>query len=299
IRVSAGFFVTGLSGKSRIQILPPRFTKRVIATRLASICRSVIHPGSSTLSPTWPKASVLPRQAFPVMRPRCCLRYLTFFGINIKISSQSSAASSQKNRPVSRFLALQSNLGPLTLKRSGAAHFACRRRFALLRRENLAFINPALHADHAVSGTRFCETVVDIGAQCVQRQAPLQIPFRTRDFVAIQPSAYANFDSFATKAQRRIHRLAHRTPEADALFQLQRNRFRNQLRIELRLVDFLDIDMHLARGALLQILFQLVDFRALAPDNDSRTRRLNNDAQLIARTLDLDRAHARRLELFF
>jgi hypothetical protein len=27
------------------------------------------------------------------------------------------------------------------------------------------------------------------------------------------------------------------------------------------------------------------------------TRRLDNDAQLVARTLDLDRAHARRLEL--
>jgi hypothetical protein len=45
---------------------------------------------------------VLPRQAFPVMRPRCCLRYLTFFGINIKISSQFSAVSSQENLPASR-----------------------------------------------------------------------------------------------------------------------------------------------------------------------------------------------------
>src|SRR4029077_14997129 len=43
---------------------------------------------------------------------------------------------------------------------------------------------------------------------------------------------------------------------------------------------------------------QLVDFRALATDNDPRPRRLNNDPQLIARTLDLDRTHARRLELF-
>ncbi len=34
IRVSAGFLVTGLSGNRRIQILPPRLTNRVIATRL-------------------------------------------------------------------------------------------------------------------------------------------------------------------------------------------------------------------------------------------------------------------------
>src|SRR5262249_53858419 len=51
IRVSCGFFVIGLSGNTRTQILPPREMKRVIATRAASICRSVSHTGSSDLSP--------------------------------------------------------------------------------------------------------------------------------------------------------------------------------------------------------------------------------------------------------
>src|SRR5687767_11767724 len=37
IRVSAGFFVTGLSGNTRIQTLPPRLRLRVSATRAASI----------------------------------------------------------------------------------------------------------------------------------------------------------------------------------------------------------------------------------------------------------------------
>ena len=37
MRVSAGFFVTGLSGKIVIHTLPPRLMWRVIATRLASI----------------------------------------------------------------------------------------------------------------------------------------------------------------------------------------------------------------------------------------------------------------------
>jgi len=51
IRVSAGFLVIGLSGNSRIQTLPPRFISRVSATRDASICRLLIHPGSSAISP--------------------------------------------------------------------------------------------------------------------------------------------------------------------------------------------------------------------------------------------------------
>src|SRR5271156_1081240 len=83
MRVSAGFFVNGLSGKMRIQSFPPRLMKRVIATRDASICRSVIQAGSSAFNPYSPNASEPPRHAFPVRRPRCCFRYFTFFGINI------------------------------------------------------------------------------------------------------------------------------------------------------------------------------------------------------------------------
>src|SRR5712691_8484887 len=51
MRVSAGFFVIGLSGNSRIHTLPPRFISRVSATRAASICRLETQPGSSDMSP--------------------------------------------------------------------------------------------------------------------------------------------------------------------------------------------------------------------------------------------------------
>src|SRR4051794_2179327 len=84
IRVSAGFFVIGLSGNSRIQTLPPRLIKRVIAIRAASIWRAVIQPQSIAFSPYSPNAIEEPRHALPVIRPRCTLRYLTFFGINIE-----------------------------------------------------------------------------------------------------------------------------------------------------------------------------------------------------------------------
>src|SRR5829696_9107703 len=87
MRVSAGFFVTGLSGNMRIQILPPRLMCLVIAIRAASIWRSVIHAGSRLLSPYSPKLISLPRVATPVMRPRICFRCLTFFGINIAFYS--------------------------------------------------------------------------------------------------------------------------------------------------------------------------------------------------------------------
>ena len=51
IRVSAGFWLTGLSGKMLIQTLPPRLILRVIAIRAASIWRLVSHPASRDFSP--------------------------------------------------------------------------------------------------------------------------------------------------------------------------------------------------------------------------------------------------------
>ena len=47
IRVSVGLTVTGLSGKIRTHIFPPRRAFRVIARRPASICLDVIQAGSS------------------------------------------------------------------------------------------------------------------------------------------------------------------------------------------------------------------------------------------------------------
>src|SRR5262245_3116050 len=92
IRVSAGFLVIGLSGNRRIQTLPPRLIERVMATRAASICRSVIQPHSMAFNPNSPNEIEEPRHAFPAIRPRCCLRYLTFFGIIMAVIPYSRAS---------------------------------------------------------------------------------------------------------------------------------------------------------------------------------------------------------------
>ncbi|KAK8962979.1 hypothetical protein KSP40_PGU004968 [Platanthera guangdongensis] len=47
IRVSVGLTVTGLSGKIRTHIFPPRRAYRFIALRPAYICLVVIQAGSS------------------------------------------------------------------------------------------------------------------------------------------------------------------------------------------------------------------------------------------------------------
>src|SRR5512143_1727481 len=122
------------------------------------------------------------------MRPRCCLRNLTFFGINIS-SSQFPVPSCSS--PVATLVAslvvgcgnwqLATGHWQLLLERAlrGLS-------LTLLLRQDFALVNPALHADHAVGRLRFRESPVDVGAQRVQRQTSLEVPLGARDFVSVQ-----------------------------------------------------------------------------------------------------------------
>src|SRR5229473_4477105 len=162
-----------------------------------------------------------------------------------------------------------------------------------------ALVDPALHANHAVRGVGFRSTEINVRAQSLERQPPLQVPFLARDFRAVQPACHPHLDAFAAKTQRRIHRFAHRAAERHPLFELQSNRFRHQRGIQFRTMHFLNVNMHFALGALLHVLLQLVDFRAFAPDDDARPRRVNSHHQLVRRTFDVNRADARALQLLF
>src|SRR5882672_6216301 len=87
MRTSAGFFVTGLCGNTRIQSLPLRLRWREMVTRAASICWPVIGPRVSDCRPNSPNASVLPRLALPAREPFIDLRYLVRAGARaIKIA---------------------------------------------------------------------------------------------------------------------------------------------------------------------------------------------------------------------
>src|ERR1700722_1965437 len=126
----------------------------------------------------------------------------------------------------------------------------------------------------------------------MQRQLALQIPFAARDFGPVQPARDANLDTLAAKAQRRIDGFSHRSAKCYALFELQRNGFGHQLRIELWFVNFLNIDENFALGLLGEVALELLDFGALAPDNDTRPRGADGDPQLIAGPVHFNRADA-------
>ena len=64
-------------------------------------------------------------------------------------------------------------------------------------------------------------------------------------------------------------------------------------------MHFLNVDVHFALGALGNVLLELVDFRALAADDDAGTSGVNAHDELVRRALDIDGADAGGLELFF
>src|SRR6185503_14388749 len=145
---------------------------------------------------------------------------------------------------------------------------------APLRDQAFTFVEPHLDPDLAVGGVPFGEAVVDVRAQRLQRQLAVQVPLGARDLGAVEPPRDAHLDAARAEAQRRLHRLG------------------DQLGIELRLLDLLDVDEDLAAGLLLDLLLQLVDFRPLAADDDPRARGVDVDLQLVGGALGLDLRHA-------
>src|ERR1700704_2769646 len=149
IRTSAGFLVTGTSGKMRIHTRPARFMARVMARRAASIWRAVMRSGSTALSPCEPKLSVVPPLAWPWIRPLKALRYLVRAGCSI-VGVPSGLGG----------LGLALAAGPATVALAAAAAPAAatallRLERALLGRHrvvlhDLALEDPHLHPDHAV-----------------------------------------------------------------------------------------------------------------------------------------------------
>src|SRR6188768_1597037 len=156
MRTSAGFFDTGLSGKMRIQMRPPRLMWRVIARRAASICRDVRRPRTVALRPYSPKLTLLPTVATPLLRPFCSLRYFLLAGCSI-LRSRGRCTTRRTLRCVWR-------------RRGG------RLRQLSVVRKHFALEHPNLDADHAVRRACFGKAVIDVGAQRMKRHATFAIP---------------------------------------------------------------------------------------------------------------------------
>src|SRR3990172_9541492 len=136
------------------------------------------------------------------MRPLWALRYLVRFGCNITVSLVLSRCALRFATPgrAAAFLRLQR---PVLLRHRIVFH-------------DLAFEDPHLHADDAISGAAQRGAIVNVGAERMQRHATLAVPFHARDFGAAEPATAIDADASRAHAHRRLHGALHGAAERDA-----------------------------------------------------------------------------------
>src|SRR6267142_1168405 len=318
MRTSAGFCDTGLSGKTRIQMRPPRLMWRDMARRPASSWRAVRRPRVVALRPYSPKETLAPRVATPVLRPFCCFLYLVRAGCSIALfllfafrlldllrllhrglrsrgaflprcrgarargSAALASLAARARRGFLRALRLGRRLG-LRRRRCGSGYG----RGCMALRQHLALVDPDLDADHAVGGLRLAQTVIDVGAQRVQRYAAFAIPLGARDLDAVQAAGAHDLDALGAQPHGVLHRALHRAAEHDALLELLRDRVGDQLRVDLGLADLLDVHVHLLHAHdAAQLGLERLDLLALLADHHARPRREDGDARVLGGALD-------------
>src|SRR4029079_12463578 len=95
-------------------------------------------------------------------------------------------------------------------------------------------------------------------------------------------------DAFGAGFHRRFRRPLHAAAEAAALAQLFGNVFSNELGLDFRAIDFLDLDVDAATDELLQLGLQPLDLLAFASNDHARPGGVHRDFDFVAGPLDLD-----------
>src|SRR5262245_8337464 len=85
--------------------------------------------------------------------------------------------------------------------------------FLVVAGDDLAAEDPDLDADDAVRRLRLGKAVADVGAQRVQRHAPLAVPLRTRDLGAADAAAAVHLDALRAHAHAAADGFLHGAPE--------------------------------------------------------------------------------------
>src|SRR5882762_10212129 len=237
--------------------------------------------GAIAFRPNCPNDNVAPEVATPWIRPLCAFRNFVFFGCIMAYALKPSLLRSSTVATRPRSVAF----GHLLV----LGHRIVLKDFALE--------DPDLDAAGSERGERGGNTVIDVGAQGVQRHAAFAVPLHAGDFGAAEAARAVDADAFGAEPHRRLHGALHGAAERDAALELLGDRFGDQLGVELGLADLDDVDDHVAVGQRRNFLAQLLDVGALLADHHAGTRRLDRHPALLVRALDHDARDRRLLEL--
>src|SRR5581483_7833546 len=164
-------------------------------------------------------------------------------------------------------------------------------------RHDLALVDPDLDADPAEGRLRLGEAVVDVGADRVQRDAPLRVALGAAHLGAAEAAAAHHLDAVGAGAHRRGERALHRAPEADAVLQLLGDRLGDELRVELGPLDLVDVDLDVLVRHAVDLFAERVDLDAGLADHDAGAGRVDVDGDPLLVLADQDVRQPRVREL--
>jgi hypothetical protein len=138
------------------------------------------------------------------------------------------------------------------------------------------------------------QSEVNIRAQSVQGNFPLNLFLGTRNFRAAQATAKQHTNTLRVRTHGLLNRLFHRAAERNALLQLLRNAATNQIGIQFRRANLNDVQTHALLGHGFQLSAQFINFRAAAANHNAWFSGVNRHRDLVCgRALNLDTRNCR------
>src|SRR2546421_307614 len=162
---------------------------------------------------------------------------------------------------------------------------------------DLALVDPALHADSAGRRLGLDEAVVDVCSKGVERHAAIGVALRARHLGATEAARDLDLHALRAGAHGGGQGPLHRAAKRHAVLQLLGDRLGDQLGVELRALDLLDVDLDRLTGELVELAAQGVDLGPGLADHDPGARGGDVDLDLARALLDRDLGETRVREL--
>ena len=121
---------------------------------------------------------------------------------------------------------------------------------------------PDLHAAGAESGERGRDAVIDVRAQRMQRHAAFHLHHRPAHLGTTKATGAANLNAFCTPAHGLRNRVLHSAAVGNSARNLLGNTLADQRGVDFRHLDLFDLQVHLLRDLLFQLLPDPLDVLA-------------------------------------
>ena len=162
------------------------------------------------------------------------------------------------------------------------------RRAAQRLGKDLAFVNPDLDADAAVSGGSLGKAVVDVGPEGLQGDSTLVVHLGAGDLGAAETTAALDLDAAGTHSHGAADGVLHGAAEADALLQLLGDVLCHELSVGIGGTDFDDGQRHRLADQLFHFEAETLDLLSTLADDHAGSGAVDIDANLRRITLDLN-----------